>query len=213
MDNRHLSVSPEKQASLPYQNEAGEEAERVASPNGRSWDAVEEQRVHCGTVKRRCTCRAYPFPHRRGGGLCKGGAEPDQVWQGKGGKNPHTWQRACLSSIRSRLLRHYELHPIHDRKLIRRFLPKLYVGYCKRGGYPYPYLVMNGYVPAMRVTGDRQRDLAQAVPFPPHFDLMAWLGDWRELMHRERRRPMRSVIKREARGVVLNRKPKKARDK
>jgi hypothetical protein len=36
---------------------------------------------------------------------------------------------------------------------------------------------MNGYVPAMRVTGDRERDLAQAIPFPPHFNLMAWLGD------------------------------------
>jgi PKD repeat protein len=105
------------------------------------------------------------------------GAVEASAREGKAGKNPHTWQRACLSSIRSRLLWRYELHPIHDRGLIKRFLPKLYVAYCKRGGYAYPYEVMNGYVPAMRVTGDRERDLAQAIPFPPHFNLMAWLGD------------------------------------
>ena len=49
-------------------------------------------------------------------------------------------------------MRRYHLHPIKDRARIQRWLPKLYVGYCRRHGHPHAYRFLGGWVPAMRVT-------------------------------------------------------------
>jgi hypothetical protein len=101
--------------------------------------------------RRRCTCKAYPFPHRTGGGLCCHPDPPAAVWQGRPGRHPPSGVRVWGSSIKQRLLKTYELHPIKDRAKIRRFLPKLYVAWCRRYGGPWAYWWLGGYVPAMRV--------------------------------------------------------------
>jgi hypothetical protein len=56
-------------------------------------------------------------------------------------------------AIRRRILKQYHLHPIRDRELIRRWLPKLYAGYCRRRGWTYPYVWVGGWTPAMEFTG------------------------------------------------------------
>ena len=56
------------------------------------------------------------------------------------------------SGIRRRIIQRYNFHPIRDRELIRRWLPKLYVAYCRREGLPWVYQLLCGYVPAMLLT-------------------------------------------------------------
>src|SRR4051812_2990493 len=105
---------------------------------------------------RKCTCKAYPFPHRASGGLCRYPDPPLETFDGKAGKHAPVGMRPG-SAIRRRLMKKYALHPIRDRASIRRWLPKLYVAYCRRHGYPYPEWWFGGYVPAMRVTADGPR--------------------------------------------------------
>ena len=156
-----------------------------------------ERRVANGTAAKprpRCSCRAYPFPHRPRGGLCrypepplaKLGAEPSR-------HAPVGMRRR--SSIRRRLLHRYCLHPIRDRALIRRWLPKLYTAYCRRHGYTYPEDWMGGYVPAMLITADgpRAANAAPPRPFPSGYAF----GSWREAIWRDRRiKPLRNVERR-----------------
>jgi hypothetical protein len=102
------------------------------------------------------------------------------------------------SAIRKRLLKKYHLHPIRDRELIRRWLPKLYVAYCRRHGYPYPERWFDGYVPAMRVTarGPHAENAPDATPLPADYRY----NDWRDRMRSDRRRTaLRSVEKRRMR--------------
>lgn len=106
-----------------------------------------------GKLRRKCTCDAYPWPHRLRGGNCRHPDPPTGAWQGQAGKHPGTWGRCrSNSSIRKRIIRQYQLHPIHDRERIRRWLPKLYVATSRRMGYPWCYSSMGGWIPAMRAT-------------------------------------------------------------
>jgi hypothetical protein len=92
-------------------------------------------------------------------------------------------------------MRKYALHRILDRELIRRWLPKLYVAYCRRHGYPYPERWFDGYVPAIRVTADgpRAANCPTPQPLPPGYRY----NTWRDGMHAERRiGSLRSVEKR-----------------
>jgi hypothetical protein len=95
-----------------------------------------------------CRCPAYPWPHRRRGGLCRYPDPPAESWNGRPGKNLPTLLRRT-SSVRRRLLSKHDLHPIRDREKIRRWLPKLYVAYWRRLGW-----WIGPDVPAMRVTAE-----------------------------------------------------------
>jgi hypothetical protein len=77
-----------------------------------------------------CHCKAYSFPHRPGGGLCCSPDPPTDRWQGEVGKNqPKELRRR---GARRTLCREHGLHPIRDRKKIKRVLPRLYREYCER---------------------------------------------------------------------------------
>jgi hypothetical protein len=57
------------------------------------------------------------------------------------------------SAIRREILRTYGLHPIKDRERVRRWLPKLYVAWCRWLGYGGDgFWTVDGATPAMRVT-------------------------------------------------------------
>ncbi len=71
-----------------------------------------------------CVCPAYAFPHRPGGGLCRWPGRPTKCWRGQVGKNQPTDLRR--RGMRRWLCRKYKLHPIRDRKKIKRLLPRLY---------------------------------------------------------------------------------------
>jgi hypothetical protein len=147
--------------------------------------------------RKTCICPAYPFPHRPGGGLCRYPDPPVEMFKGKAGTHAPVGMKR-RSAIRRRLLRGYELYPIRDRDAIRRWLPKLYVAYCRRHGYPCPELWFGGYVPAMLVTaeGPHAANAPAPRPFPPGYPL----GSWKEAMWRDRRTPLRCVEKRRKRN-------------
>lgn len=52
----------------------------------------------------RCTCLAYPFPHRPGGGLCRHPDPPVRAFAGPAGKNAPVGMRR-RSAIRRLLIR------------------------------------------------------------------------------------------------------------
>lgn len=108
--------------------------------------------------RRTCTCGAYPWPHRPGGGLCRFPDPPEEAWKGKASSHAPVGMRR-RSAIRRRLLARYNLHPIRDREKIRRWLPKLYVAYCRRYGHPYAEWWV-GSLPAMRVKPEGKRKLS-----------------------------------------------------
>lgn len=155
-----------------------------------------ERRLLRGTAAKprpTCTCAAYPWPHRPAGGLCRYPDPPLERFKGKGGKTTMVGMTR-RSAIRRLLLKQYALHPIRDRELVRRWLPKLYVAWCYRNGDPYPEAWFGGYVPAMLVTasGPRAANAPKPRPFPPGYPL----GSWRESIWRHRRSPLRGVERR-----------------
>lgn len=139
-----------------------------------------------------CTCAAYPWPHRLGGGFCRYPDPPAQTFQGKAGKNAPVGMRR-RSAIRRRLLKRYGLHPIRDREKIRRWLPKLYAGYCRRYGLPYVDWWFGGYVPAMLVTAEGPKaSVSPAVTaIRPEYRTKEEI--WIEAFHRDARRERRRV--------------------
>jgi hypothetical protein len=72
----------------------------------------------------RCTCAAYGFPHRPGGGLCRYPDPPLKKWKGTPGKSKPTALRR--RGNRKWLLKQHGLHPIRDRRKIAEVLPGLY---------------------------------------------------------------------------------------
>jgi len=116
---------------------------------------------------RLCTCAAYPFGHRPGGGLCRWPDPPAQTWQGVLGVSKPTGAR-LRSATRRRLCKWKGWHPLRDRDLIHRWLAKLYVAYCRRRGFPWgdDWLRSHGIgrIPAMCVTPDGRdsRDLPKS---------------------------------------------------
>lgn len=71
-----------------------------------------------------CTCPAYRFPHRRGGGLCRWPEPPLGEHPTPAGTNRPTAVRR--RGHRRWLMHYYGLHPIRDGALIARVLPLLY---------------------------------------------------------------------------------------
>jgi hypothetical protein len=97
-----------------------------------------ERRVAKGTAAKprpKCTCPAYPWPHRPRGGNCRHPDPPARTYAGKAGTHAPVLVRR-RSAMRRDILDTYGLHPIKDRERVRRWLPKLYVAECRRSGYP-----------------------------------------------------------------------------
>jgi len=104
-----------------------------------------------------CKCKAYPWPHRPSSGLCLWPDPPLESWRGTAGKSKPSGAR-INRGIRRRLANWMGWHPLGDRAYIERWMPKLYVAYCRRRGYPGgdEWLRHHGLgrIPAMRVTAD-----------------------------------------------------------
>src|SRR5687768_4066694 len=92
-----------------------------------------------------CSCTAYPWSHRPGGGLCRWPALPNQQWSGAKSVSKPTGARADRG-VRRRLVRMMGWHPVRDRKYILRWLPKLYIAYSRRRGFTHAdaWLDQNG---------------------------------------------------------------------
>jgi hypothetical protein len=113
---------------------------------------------------------------------------------GKAGQHAPVGMRP-RSAIRRRLMKKYGFHRILHRELIRRWIPKLYIAYCRRYGYPYPERWFDGYVPAMLVTaeGPRAANGPTPLPLPPGY---RYNTRWDGIRRERRRTPLRSVGKR-----------------
>ena len=72
-----------------------------------------------------CTCRAYRWPHRPGGGLCRWPDPPLKTCNTPPGTNRPTMTRR--RGERALIMRAYGLHPIRDRKLIDHVMRQLYL--------------------------------------------------------------------------------------
>ncbi|MEI8194455.1 MAG: hypothetical protein WCI73_00955 [Phycisphaerae bacterium] len=68
----------------------------------------------------RCQCKAYPWPHRPGGGLCRYPDPPAECWQPKPGGRPY---RNRYAGLRRQIARASGLHPIRDRARIDTLMP------------------------------------------------------------------------------------------
>jgi len=68
--------------------------------------------------RRKCCCKAYPWPHRPGGGLCRLPNPPLQRWQPK----PNGC-RVRYAGIVKQIARANGLHPIRDRATIQAIMP------------------------------------------------------------------------------------------
>lgn len=80
-----------------------------------------------------CTCAAYRWPHRPGGGLCRWPDPPLTQHPTPAGTNRPTGLRR--RGLRKSIMREYGLHPIRDREAIERLLLRLYVS-VDRGKWP-----------------------------------------------------------------------------
>ena len=137
-----------------------------------------ERRVAKGTAAKprpTCRCSAYPWPHRPNGGNCRGSAAPARTYAGKVGTHAPVLLRR-RSAIRRSILRTYGLHAIKDRERVRRWLPKLYVAWCRRLGYGGDgFWTANGPIPAMRVTAS-----TKPTGYPDGWEAWNRRTDWRE---------------------------------
>lgn len=93
----------------------------------------------------KCRCAAYPWPHRPKGGLCRCPDPPLETWKGRAGKVKPVGVR--YRGLYKTLCRQHNLHPIRDREIIERELPRLYVEFCRKF-WParYQQLVQEGRI-------------------------------------------------------------------
>lgn len=68
----------------------------------------------------KCRCKAYPWPHRPAGGLCRFPDPPTECWQRKPKPRPY---RGRYAGLRRQIARANGLHPIKDRGQIQALLP------------------------------------------------------------------------------------------
>lgn len=78
---------------------------------------AQERAAHKARDQRRpkCLCKAYPWPHRPRGGLCRYPDPPTERWKPKRGYRPY---RKRYTGLRRQLARANRLHPIRDRAAI-----------------------------------------------------------------------------------------------
>lgn len=70
-----------------------------------------------------CTCKAYRWPHRAGGGLCRWPLPPESTHPTSPGTNRPSRLRRRRAALG--IMRYYGLHPIRDAALLDRVLPLL----------------------------------------------------------------------------------------
>jgi hypothetical protein len=92
-------------------------AEREAKAEKRAAQKRRDQR------RPKCRCKAYPWPHRPAGGLCRHPDPPFEQWKPK-----HEWKyrphRDRYTGLRRQIARANGLHPIKDRKKIDALVPE-----------------------------------------------------------------------------------------
>jgi len=89
--------------------------EREAKAQVRAEHKARDQR------RPRCKCKAYPWPHRPAGGLCRHPEPPLEKWQPKPGGRPY---RKRYAGILRQIARANGLHPIRDRQAIEALMPQ-----------------------------------------------------------------------------------------
>ena len=108
----------------------------------------EEHRLALQKRRPKCQCKAYPWPHRPGGGLCRYPDAPAEIWKGTPGRNRRVGVRH--RGLVKELCKRYRWHPVRDRRKIDRWMPRLYIAYCKRyhrvlQAIPSPILLVLGH--------------------------------------------------------------------
>ncbi len=98
----------------------------------------------------KCTCPAYPWPHRPGGGLCRHPDPPLMCWQPKTRRRRY---RDRYAGLRRQIARANGLHPIRDRATIDALLPRA-VALAKELHQQRPtYKYRNMVITATGITG------------------------------------------------------------
>ena len=102
--------------------------------------------------RRKCQCKAYPWPHRPGGGLCRWPDPPQEVWQAK----PRRPYRKRYAGLLRQIARANGLHPIRDRAAIEALMPRV-LQQAKQLKRAYPRLkYRNMVITETGVTGEYQ---------------------------------------------------------
>lgn len=71
--------------------------------------------------RKKCTCQAYPWPHRPGGGLCRWPDPPLEKYVRK----PRKRHRQRYTGLVRTIARANGLHPIRDRATIETMMPTI----------------------------------------------------------------------------------------
>jgi hypothetical protein len=100
----------------------------------RTAQALRDKRRAWDKPRPRCTCPAYPWPHRPAGGLCCHPDPPTAVWQPK--QKPRRY-RNRYAGLRRQIARANGLHPIKDRAAIDSLIPKA-IQLAKRAHSQHP---------------------------------------------------------------------------
>ena len=97
------------------------------------WRAINRQERHAQAKQRaerkardkrrsKCQCKAYPWPHRPGGGFCRFPEPPLERWKSKPGGRPY---RKRYAGLLRQIARANGLHPIRDRAQIEAMMPRV----------------------------------------------------------------------------------------
>ncbi len=70
--------------------------------------------------RRKCTCEAYPWPHRPSGGLCRCPDPPTERWERKKTSRPYAGRYVGL---RRQIMRANGFHPIRHRAVLKVLMP------------------------------------------------------------------------------------------
>lgn len=74
--------------------------------------------------RRKCRCKAYPWPHRPAGGLCRWPDPPLECWHKRSGGNNRPY-RLRYAGILRQIARNNGMHPIRDREILLDLLPQV----------------------------------------------------------------------------------------
>ncbi|MHB1157671.1 MAG: hypothetical protein ACYC26_12660 [Phycisphaerales bacterium] len=116
-------------------SEIVKDAWRMLPPLRQYWQEINRRERQAKTLKRvkqkardkrrkPCTCGAYSWPHRQGGGLCRYPEPPVECWQATPGRRAY---RKRYAGLRRQIARANDLHPIRDRAAIEDLMPRTLV--------------------------------------------------------------------------------------
>lgn len=112
-DFRRYQLEPGELPLRQYWRELNREQREIEA-------ARREARKEQDKKRAKCRCKAYPWPHRPGGGLCRWPDPPIECYQRKPGSR--AYGRRYLGLLRQ-IARNNGLHPIRDRKAIEELVP------------------------------------------------------------------------------------------